>query len=174
MDYSAANHALWNIIIQFGLLAAAILFANFLRQRLPFIRKSLMPVAVLGGFLLLLAKYLGIAPVDQDLMEMLVYHGIALGFIAMSLRVPAEKAKSGGDRTGLKSGAIIVSTYLVQGVAGLAVTLLLGYTFLPGLFKAAGLLLPMGFGQGPDHIPWEAEVRRPGTWKASGCSSASA
>lgn len=148
MDYSAANHSLWNIIIQFGLLAAAILFANFLRQRLPFIRKSLMPVAVLGGFLLLLAKYLGIAPVDQDLMEMLVYHGIALGFIAMSLRVPAEKTGN-GNLTGLKSGAVIVSTYLVQGVTGLLVTLMLSYTLMPSMFQAAGLLLPMGYGQGP-------------------------
>ena len=41
---------------------------------------------------------------------MLVYHGIALGFIAMSLRVPVREA-AGGDLTGLKSGAVIVSTY---------------------------------------------------------------
>ena len=149
MDYSAANIGLWNWILQLGLIAGAVLLANTLRQKLPFIRKSLMPIAVLAGFLLLGLKYTGLVKLDGELMEMLVYHGIALGFIAMSLRVPAEKAKSGGDRTGLKSGAIIVSTYLVQGVAGLAVTLLLGYTFLPGLFKAAGLLLPMGFGQGP-------------------------
>ena len=149
MDYSAANIGLWNWILQLGLIAGAVLLANTLRQKLPFIRKSLMPIAVLAGFLLLGLKYTGLVKLDGELMEMLVYHGIALGFIAMSLRVPAEKAESGGDRTGLKSGAIIVSTYLVQGVAGLAVTLLLGYTFLPGLFKAAGLLLPMGFGQGP-------------------------
>ena len=37
----------------------------------------------------------------------------------------------------------------MQGVAGLLITLLLGYTLCPGLFKAAGLLLPMGYGQGP-------------------------
>ena len=149
MDYSAANIGLWNWILQLGLIAGAVLLANTLRQKLPFIRKSLMPIAVLAGFLLLGLKYTGLVKLDGDLMEMLVYHGIALGFIAMSLRVPADKSKGGKDRTGLKSGAIIVSTYLVQGVAGLAVTLLLGYTFLPGLFKAAGLLLPMGFGQGP-------------------------
>ena len=95
MDYSSANHALWNIIIQLGLLAGTILLANSLRQKVSLIRKSMMPVAVLGGFLLLLAKYLGIARVDQDLMEMLVYHGIALGFIAMSLRVPMERAEKG-------------------------------------------------------------------------------
>lgn len=58
MDYSAANQALWNIVIQLGLIAAVILLANLMRQKIPLIRKSLMPVAVLGGFLLLIAKYL--------------------------------------------------------------------------------------------------------------------
>ncbi len=149
MDYSAANHALWNVIIQMGLIAGAILLANLLRRRVGLIRRSLMPVAVLGGFLLLIAKIIGLVKLDENLLEMLVYHGIALGFIAMSLRVPAEKDSGKGDLTGLKSGAVIVSTYLVQGMVGLLITLLLGYTLMPGLFKAAGMLLPMGFGQGP-------------------------
>ena len=149
MDYSAANHALWNIIVQFGLLAAAILLANLLRQKLSFIRKSMLPVAVLAGFLLLLAKVIGLVKIDQTMMEMLVYHGIALGFIAMSLRVPAEEDKGKGDLTGLKSGAVIVSSYLVQGVTGLLITLLLSFTLMPNLFQASGLLLPMGYGQGP-------------------------
>ena len=149
MDYSAANHALWNLVIQLGLIAGAILLANFLRQKVAFIRKSLMPIAVLGGFLLLALKYMGLVRLDGTLLEMMVYHGIALGFIAMSLRVPAEKTKGSGNLTGLKSGAIIVSTYMVQGVVGLLITLLLGYTLMPGLFRASGLLLPMGYGQGP-------------------------
>ena len=149
MDYSAANHELWAFIIQLGMIAGAVLLANALRQKVPLIRKSLMPVAVLAGFLLLIAKYLGIVRLDAAIMETLVYHGIALGFIAMSLRVPQEKDQKAQDLTGLKSGAVIVSTYLVQGITGLLITLFLAYTFMPGLFKAAGLLLPMGYGQGP-------------------------
>ena len=149
MDYSAANASLWNIVIQTGLIAGAILLANYMRARFSFVRKTMMPVAVLGGFLLLLVKYIGIVRIDGELMEMLVYHGIALGFIAMSLRVPDKDAGDKGDLTGLKSGAIIVSTYLIQGVTGLIITILLGYTFMPSLFKASGLLLPMGYGQGP-------------------------
>ena len=148
MNYSAENLALWNIIIQLGLIAGVILLAQLLRQKLGFVRRSLMPVAVLAGFLLLILKYTGLVRIDDAMMEMLVYHGIALGFIAMSLRVPPEKAKT-GDLTGLKSGAVIVSTYLVQGVTGLIITILLSYTFMPRMFKAAGLLLPMGYGQGP-------------------------
>ena len=149
MDFSAANTALWNIVIQLGMIAGAILAANFLRQKISFIRGSLMPTAVLAGFILLILKHLHLIPVDNGFLEILVYHSIALGFIAMSLRV-AKKTKTGkGDLTGLKSGAVIVSTYLVQAVTGLVITLLLSYTFVPNLFKAAGILLPMGYGQGP-------------------------
>ena len=139
----------WNVVIQFGYIAAVILIANFVRRRFSFVRKTMMPVAVLAGFLLLIAKYIGIAKIDQSFMEILTYHGIALGFIAMSLRVPDKAMKETQKGTGFKSGAVIVSTYMVQGVAGLIITILLGYTVMPKMFKAAGLLLPMGFGQGP-------------------------
>lgn len=148
MDYSAANQGLWNFIIQLGYIALAILVANFLREKIKFFKKLMMPVAVLGGFLLLIAKYVGLI-VSESIMETLVYHGIALGFVAMSLRVPEHKNEKSGKLVGLKSGAIIVSTYLVQGIVGLVITILLSAVLMPNLFKAAGLLLPMGFGQGP-------------------------
>ena len=148
MDYSAANVALWNIIIQLGLIAGAILVANLLRRKVPFIRKTMMPVAVLGGFILLILKCLHVINLDAELLEMLVYHSIALGFIAMSLRV-TKKDNSSGRWTGLRSGGIIVCSYLVQTVFGLLITLGLSYTLMPDMFKAAGMLLPMGYGQGP-------------------------
>ena len=148
MDYSAANASLWNIIIQLGLIAGAILAANALRTKVRAIRQAMMPVAVMAGFLLLILKYAGIVHINAEIMEILVYHGIALGFIAMSLRVP-DKTANRKDRAALKSGAIIVSTYMVQALTGLAISMLLGFTLMPGLFKAAGILLPMGYGQGP-------------------------
>jgi len=149
MDYSASNTALWNVVIQLGYIAAVILLANLLRQKVGFIRKSMMPIAVLGGFILLAAKYIGIVKLDAAFMEMLTYHGIALGFIAMSLRVAEPQPKGAESKVGFRSGAIIVSSYMAQGVTGLIITILLSYTLMPGLFKAAGLLLPMGYGQGP-------------------------
>ena len=150
MDFSASNTALWSGVVQFGIIAAAILLSNVLRRKLPFIRSTLMPTAVLAGFLLLILRSAGWLDLNAELLEMITYHGIALGFIAMSLRVPAEKTKSeSGGLVGLKSGAVIVSTYLVQGFFGLLISLGLAYTVLPNLFKASGILLPMGFGQGP-------------------------
>lgn len=149
MDFSAANHELWKAIIQFGYIAVVVLLANFLRRNLSFIRKSMIPVAVLGGFLLLLAKEIGIAAIDQSFMEALTYHGIALGFIAMSLRTPTEREASSEGKVGFRSGAVIVSSYMIQGVVGLIITIGLAVTIKPDMFRAAGLLLPMGFGQGP-------------------------
>ena len=148
MDYSAANASLWNVIIQLGLIAGAILVSNALRSKVRAIRQAMMPVAVMAGFLLLLLKYLGLVRIDGEIMEILVYHGIALGFIAMSLRVP-DKSANRKDQAALKSGMIIVSTYMVQAITGLGISMLLGFTVMPRLFRAAGMLLPMGYGQGP-------------------------
>ena len=149
MDYSAANSSMWAFIIEIGILAGAVLLCNMLRRRIPLFRKSLMPISVLAGFLLLILKVTGIYHPDNEMLEMLVFHSIALGFIAMSLRTPDSQNSPSGRITGLKSGAIIVATYLVQALAGLFISITLAYTFMPDMFMAAGLLLPMGFGQGP-------------------------
>lgn len=149
MDYSAANAGLWNLIIQLGFIASAIVAANVLRRKVAFIRKGLMPVSVMAGFILLILKTLGVYRPAEETLEMLVYHSIALGFIAMSLRKAAPAGTKEARSAGFKSGAVIVGTYLIQAVVGLVITLGLAFTVIPDLFKPAGLLLPMGFGQGP-------------------------
>lgn len=148
MDFSAANVSLWNPMVQLGIIAGLILLANVLRRKIPFVRASLMPTAVLAGFILLLLRTTGILSIDTDFLEMITYHMIALGFIAMALRVP-EKTKESVPMIGSKSGALIVSTYLVQGIVGLVISIGLAYTVKPDMFKAAGILLPMAYGQGP-------------------------
>lgn len=149
MDYSAANHELWNVVIQFGYIAAVILIAIFLRQTIKPIRRTMLPAAVLGGFILLIAKECGLVALDEELLSAVTYHGIALGFIAMSLRTPVQREAGDESKVGFRSGAVIVSTYMIQGVTGLIITIGLALTVMPDLFRAAGLLLPMGFGQGP-------------------------
>lgn len=150
MDFSAANTSLWSIIVQFGILAALLLLANVLRRKVAFFRKSLMPTAVLAGFLALIFRVTGLLNLELNVMEMITYHTIAIGFIAMSLQIPDKnEAIQKGDFTAAKSGALIVSTYLIQGLVGLIITITLALTVMPGLFKAAGIILPMGYGQGP-------------------------
>lgn len=149
MDYSAANQSLWGFIVQIGTIAVIILLSTLLRRKVPFIKKSLIPTAVLGGFIMLALKLVGLVKVNLDFMEGITYHCIAIGFIALSLRVPEQRDRETSDRVGLKSGAIIVGSYMIQGVAGLIISLGLAYTVKPDMFKAAGILLPLGYGQGP-------------------------
>ena len=150
MDFSSSNTSLWSFMIQLGIIAGIVLVANILRRKIGFVRKTLMPTAVLAGFLLLVLRALGFEYINRETLEVLTYHGIALGFIALSLRVAEASDTAGTDKlTAPKSGALIVSSYTIQGMAGLIISLVLSYTFMPGLFKASGILLPMGYGQGP-------------------------
>ena len=148
MDLSAANIELWSPIIQTGIIAGLIVLANVLRRKISFIRNSLMPTAVIAGFILLLLRTTGVITMSADFLEALTYHCLALGFIALTLRSP-EKQTDEEKFIGSKSGALIVSTYLVQAIVGLTISLFLAYTFKPDFFKAAGILLPMAYGQGP-------------------------
>ena len=124
MDFSAANTALWSPIIQTSIIAGLILLANVIRRKVSFIRHSLMPTAVLAGFILLILRTSGIVKMDTEFLEVITYHAIALGFIALSLREP-EKTAVEHNLHPSKNGALIVATYLVQALVGLAVSLLM-------------------------------------------------
>ncbi len=149
MGFSAANTELWHPILQLGLLASVLVLSNILQRKVVFIRRLLMPTAVLGGLIALILRAIGLLEIDGALMENITYHTIALGFIALGLRLPKQDQNAQHSREGLKSGILIVATYLIQAVVGLVITGTLAYTFMPGLFKASGILLPMGYGQGP-------------------------
>ena len=152
MGFSASNTELWDKLIQFGILAAIVLVGNIVRRKIPIIQKSLLPTAVIAGFLALALRLSGWVHLDKSFMEAITYHTTAIGFIALGLRIPRknEIAETAAQRRdGFKSGALIVSTYLYQGIIGLVITALLGFTLFPNLFKASGILLPLGFGQGP-------------------------
>lgn len=150
MNFSASNTELWNAMLQLGILSAILLISNVLRRKVDFIRKTLAPTAVIAGFITLILRVTGVIDLGAAYLETITYHSIAIGFIALSLRIP-EKSEQSNDNplVGAKSGALIVSTYLIQGIVGIAITVGLSYTFSPGLFKASGILLPMGYGQGP-------------------------
>ena len=109
MNFSSANTALWAPIVQLGIIPMLILVANVLRRKIAFIRNSLMPTAVLAGFLMLLLRNIGFAIIDGVFLEIVTYHAIALGFIALALRVP-EETEGESKLLAHKNGALIVST----------------------------------------------------------------
>ncbi len=148
---------MWEGMMHFGVLAVLLLFANTLRRKIPIFRRSLLPTAVIAGFIGLVFKetiYSRIVEPDQLestnlFLAIITYHSIALGFIALGLKVHEKLTVQSKTSRSFFSGLVIVSTYLLQGLVGLSITVLLSYTLFPELFQSAGMLVPLGFGQGP-------------------------
>ena len=143
---------IWSFIVTVALLFGAMLLANLLRRQIRFLRRSLIPSAVLGGFIILLLnslykRFFGHSMFSLSTLEALTYHGLGLGFVALAWRhldgVKGKKAR----RDVFNTSTVTVGGYLVQAIVGLLITLVLSY--LLGSFAAGGLLLPMGYGQGP-------------------------
>ena len=139
----------WNWLVQFCILATALLIGNILRTKIPFLRKSLIPSALIGGLLLLVFKAIpgceGL--INKPVMEIVTYHALGLGFVALALKNNKIESKSTPMKV-IETGALTASTYVIQGIVGLIVSISFFY-FGKKLFYAAGLLLPMGYGQGP-------------------------
>lgn len=151
MDISAQNLELWSFITQLGLLSLLLLASNILRTRIKCIKNLLMPTAVIAGFILLLLRSTNILRIETSFLEVITYHGIAIGFIAMSLRVKSKETQNINSEgfLAIKNGAIIVASYVIQAIVGLIISIGLSLTFMPNMFRAAGVLLPMAYGQGP-------------------------
>ena len=139
----------WQWLVQFCILATALLLGNVFRTKVPFLKKSLLPSALLGGLLLLIFKaFPGCRElINKPMMEIVTYHALGLGFVALALKNNKVESKSSAMKV-IETGALTASTYVIQGIVGLIVSILF---FLIGkkFFYAAGLLLPMGYGQGP-------------------------
>ncbi len=142
----------WSFVITMTLLFIAMIIANTLRNTIPALRRLMIPSSVLGGFILLICNTVCKNCFDfqlyqTSLLETLTYHGLGLGFAAMALRNVDKKQSDRSKSGAFDSGVAVVSTYLLQAVLGLVVTVVLFH--LLGSFFASGILLPMGFGQGP-------------------------
>ena len=75
---------IWSFVITIAVLIGAMLLANILRRKIPFLRRSLLPSAVLGGFIALIAdsiykKIAGTSMFQANTLEALTYHGLGLG-----------------------------------------------------------------------------------------------
>ncbi len=154
------DYSVWGFFNIFAILLVSLLVANALKKAIPALEASLIPTSVLAGILLLAFsmvydQFSDVKLFDSKLfgengyayMEMITYHTLALGFIAGSLKTTGGKLSKKRATEIFNTGVTTVSTYLVQGVVGMGITMIVALV-LPGFFQAAGLLLPFGYGQG--------------------------
>lgn len=137
----------WVVVIDFTILAVLLIIGTIIKRKIPLFQKFIIPISMIAGFLGLIAgsEMLGIISLNPERLGRYVYHLMAVGFIALTLKDrPVNR-----EKVVIKTGAFIVSTYVIQGIIGFTVSIIFLYTFMPGIFPAFGLLLPLGFGQGP-------------------------
>ncbi len=150
----------WGTFSVLAVLLISLLIANILKREVKFLRNSLIPTSVLGGLILLVVSTVYFAVSGEVMfdteffggkgsssLEIITYHSLALGFIASTLKNSEKKLDKKRAVEVFNTGVTTVASYLLQAVLGLGLTLLLGL-ILPELFKAAGVLLPFGYGQG--------------------------
>lgn len=150
----------WGLINAIAVLLISILLANTLKRLIPALKRSLIPTSVLGGTILLLISTIydaitGISLFNTaffgykglNFFELITYHCLALGFIATAFKPTKRKFTKERNVEIFNTGVTTVATYLIQGIFGLGVTLLIGI-FVSDFFVASGILLPFGFGQG--------------------------
>lgn len=134
--------------------------AGTLRSVVPGASRLRVPDSMVAGFLGLLLgpSVLALLPIDQDVLERVVYHGLALLFITVSLRSPAQAtATASGVR-----GFAFALPMLVIAQALLGMALVFGWSAVARpLHPGVGVMVPLGFSQGPGQAlalgsAWEA------------------
>ncbi len=145
MDFS------WKIAIDAGVISCALLLATFLRTKLRFLQRFMVPNSLTAGFILL-PVYNYLMPAlgyTQHRLGDLVYHLLSISFIAMTLRAKPPAAKRSRDGSVWAMSTIILAQYALQAGFGLLATWALFSTIAPGLNPAFGLTLPLGYAMGP-------------------------
>lgn len=154
------DFSVWGGFMLVAVLLFSLLIANVLKKTIPVLEESLIPTSVLGGGILLILS--GIYKlITGDLffdtaffggngmtnLEIITYHTLALGFIASTFKSSGGKLSKQRNIEIFNTGVTTVSTYLIQGIFGLTVTLIAAM-LVKDLFPASGIILPFGYGQG--------------------------
>ncbi len=162
-DFSLANYdGVWATMVQIGLLLIFMLVGNILRNVVPVFRKCLIPSALIGGTLLLIVagicKSFGFQLVDMRTMQVVTYHGLGIGFVAMGLKTENASTKLPRSQA-VEYGALQGGTYMLQGWVGLLITIVLFLLTAGGgkvVSYISGVILPLAYGQGPGNaLSWD-------------------
>ena len=165
---SFSELSVWTLIMVFAALLLSMLVAAALKQFIPALKKTLIPVSVLGGLLLLVVSTIVYyaagdylfnlaafgdgtdgSMTGMQVLELVTYHCLGIGFIASGMRSSKKKFTKKRAVEVFDSGVTTVNGYLIQAFAGLIITIVAVWAIgTDGMISAAGILLAFGFGQG--------------------------
>ncbi len=154
-----------NYFLALGFIGVCIYFGVFLRARIRFLQKFLVPSCMIGGIGGMILMNLKLIPLEVELFQSIAYHFFIISFIGIGLtpqlKVPGQKGRGkqvarGAIWMGLINGGSMTSQALIGCLLFLCFGLV-GFDF-PLQF---GLFLPLGYTQGPGQAlaigkAWEA------------------
>lgn len=159
----------WAFLMIIAVLLISMLLGNILRMFIPGLKKTLIPVSVLGGVMLLIVSTITYycagnyffnlslfggngdngSMSGMGVLELITYHTLGIGFVASGMRTSKKKFNKTRAAEVFDSGLTTVNGYLIQAFVGLIVSLIAAYLLhTDGMISAAGILLAFGFGQG--------------------------
>lgn len=154
------DYSVWGTLNVIAALLISLLAGNVLKKSIPLLQASLIPTSVIGGAILLVASGLYRLVTKETLfdadffggngmmtLEMITYHTLALGFIASTFKSSEGKLTKQRTIEIFNTGVTTVSSYLLQGIFGLAISMIAAL-IIKDFFEAAGMILPFGYGQG--------------------------
>ncbi len=157
---SFSGFSVWGGLNAIAVLLMSLLFANILKRAIKPLKASLIPTSVLGGLTLLIISSVVKVTTGETLFnmeffggngmalfEIITYHSLAIGFIASALKSTNKQMTKERSVEIFNSGVTTVSTYLLQAIFGMAITLI-ACLVVSSLPNYSGILLPFGYGQG--------------------------
>ncbi|MBW2408665.1 MAG: hypothetical protein JRF72_02630 [Deltaproteobacteria bacterium] len=157
--------------VAFGFIGICIYAGVFLRAKIKFLQRFLVPACMIGGIIGMILINLDLIPLKTELFQTIAYHFFIISFISIGLtgaqKKPGEKGRAkevarGALWMGLVNGASMAS----QALLGCLMILIFGLVGMK-LPLQFGLFLPLGFTQGPGQALAIGKA-----WEASGFANA--
>ena len=147
MAFWSLDITVGEFFLDFSWMGLLLVLALWMRANIKLFQRYLIPANLIAGALGLMVGMNGFGLIDltTDRLGAYVYHLLALLFIALGLRAPNKKV----GLSSVKTGILFIIAYLVQGILGISIALILVYTIMPDLFVGIGFLPPLALGMNP-------------------------
>jgi ESS family glutamate:Na+ symporter len=140
-------------MLLFGNLAAMLLLGVFLRAKIPFFQKYLIPSCLIGGILGLLLLNFGVLRLSVSNLETFAYHFFNISFISVGLTHDGNQKNAKNKEKGFLKGPLWMAltqtaVFPLQAIVGGILVILFGLIGIE-LFPTFGFFAPLGFEEGP-------------------------
>lgn len=137
----------------FGAIGIFLVIGVALRAKVRFFQSFLLPSCLIGGTLGCIFLNLKMFDLSFSLFENFAYHFLNIAFISVGLTRHEHHSTDQNRKKQILRGSLWMAlmkgiTWPLQAIIGLSCVLLLG-VFGKDLFSTFGLLLPIGFNEGP-------------------------